>query len=156
MDQKKVLDKLQEVIDGLVELRSMIVLADQDFDLEAIYRLYPRKQGKSNGMKKLKRIIQTELDYANMQKAIKRFCQHHAQIGTEPKYIPYFDTFLSTWEDWLEADTGQVKIVTHQEETTAQYLERKRREELEWEEEQSESDPEVIRQIIDRSLGKMI
>lgn len=78
------------------------------FDLESLYRKYPRKQGKSAGLKKLKAAIKSQDDYNQVSTAIDKFIAHHRQAKTEPEYIPFFSTFMSQWTDWTDPETGAV------------------------------------------------
>lgn len=94
------------------------------FDFEAIYKLYPRKQGKLNGIKKLRKEIRSGDQYADLCRAVGNFVAHHRRAGTEPTFLPYFSTFVSTWREWLLPETGTVKIPGEERETTEQYLER--------------------------------
>lgn len=70
------------------------------------YGLYPRKLGKSDGIKKLQKDLKTEADCKLFFMALNRFIEHHKKVETEPCYIPYFSTFVSTWRDWLDPLTG--------------------------------------------------
>lgn len=77
------------------------------FDLEPLYKKYPRKQGKKAGMRIASRAVRTELDFERLSTAIDRFIEHHRQAKTAPEYVPYFSTFMSQWEDWLDPDAGK-------------------------------------------------
>lgn len=77
-----------------------------DFDFEAIYKKYPRKMGKTAGMKTCRREITNPEEYAKLKLSVERCAKHHADQGTEKQYIPYFSTFMSGWEDSLDADYG--------------------------------------------------
>ena len=74
------------------------------FDLESLYQKFPRKMGKAEGLKKLRKEIQSQDDFDAVAQAIDRFKAHHSQ--TDPKFIPYFSTFTTTWKDWLDPNTG--------------------------------------------------
>lgn len=76
--------------------------------IESVYKKYPRKLGKTEGIKKLMREIATPEDLESLSKAIDRFISHHKSAGTEPKYLPFFSTFVTSWKDWLDEDTGSV------------------------------------------------
>lgn len=78
-----------------------------DFDLLAAYENYPRKQGKSAGIKTLAREIKTEFDYFDLLNAIERYNAHLKAARTEPKYFKMFSTFANEWRDWLEQDAGK-------------------------------------------------
>lgn len=104
------------------------------FDFDAVYASYPRKVGKSLGIKKCKSQIKTKMDYEALFLAIKRFKEYHRTRGTLPEYIPHFSTFMTSWSDWLEEGHGGIDLSgMRKTETTAEYLarERKRAEEEE-------------------------
>jgi hypothetical protein len=69
-------------------------------DLLAAYALYPRKEGKSKAMKKLKRDITTPAQYERFVAAIRNYARHVA--GREPDKIKQFDSFVSVWEDYAD------------------------------------------------------
>lgn len=115
---------VQRMIDEPHEQPAALSPSPADLDFESIYRLYPRKSGKTEGLKKCRKMIRTQQDYDNLKLALKKFSKHHNGIGTNPAYLPYFSTFMSSWTDWLDADVGQVKMTTGQSETTAEYVER--------------------------------
>lgn len=79
------------------------------FDLESVYERYPRKQGKKAGIERLTRSIQTEEELEALNAAVDRFIAHHKAEKTEPQFIPYFSTFVSSWTDWCEANAGEVQ-----------------------------------------------
>jgi hypothetical protein len=76
------------------------------FDFERLYRKYPRKMGKTPGMKKCKKEIKTEKDYQDLEKAIERFLAYHVSAETDAQFVPYFSTFMSAWRDWLDEEAG--------------------------------------------------
>lgn len=70
----------------------------QEFDLEALYSLYPLKKGKAKGMAKLEKIIQSEADYAQMEGAIRAY----ASSVKGSAFIQHFSTFVNgTWKDYV-------------------------------------------------------
>jgi hypothetical protein len=71
-------------------------------DLEAVYRAYPRKVDKSNGLDALRKSVKTPEDYAFCLVAVRNFAAYHARERTEDKYIPYFGKWARRWKDWLE------------------------------------------------------
>lgn len=81
-----------------------ILLAPAHFDLEALYQKFPKKMGKAEGLKKLKKEVKSQDDFDAVLRAIDKFKAHHKQ--TDPQFIPYFSTFVSTWRDWLDPRTG--------------------------------------------------
>jgi hypothetical protein len=79
-----------------------------DFDFEGLYLKYPRKEGKSEGLRKLAREIQTRDDFEALGQAIVRYRDHVVKAGTEPKFIKHFSTFVNHWRDWLDPEVGKV------------------------------------------------
>lgn len=105
------------------------VIEKPSFDFDAVYASYPRKVGKSLGIKKCKSQIKTKIDYEALLLSITRFKEYHRTRGTLPEYIPHFSTFMTSWGDWLEEGHGGIDLSgMRKTETTAQYLERARRE----------------------------
>lgn len=78
------------------------------FDFDALYKKYPRKEGKQKGLLTCKAQIKTQEDYENLSKAIDRYCAHLKKSASEPRFIKHFSTFMASWRDWLESDTGTV------------------------------------------------
>jgi hypothetical protein len=76
------------------------------FDFEVLYQKYPRKIGKSEGIKRCKAQIKTETDYQDLSLAIDRYSSYLRQQGTEAKHIKHFSSFMSVWRDWLDPETG--------------------------------------------------
>lgn len=63
--------------------------------LEEIYSLYPRKKGKSAGLKKLKTLIKTPEDADQIKAAIGRFSRVMEAEKRPADKIPYFSTFIN-------------------------------------------------------------
>lgn len=83
------------------------------FDLESVYLKYPRKLGKSAGLKKLAKEIQSQDDLDGLNRAMDRFTAHHRAKGTEEKFIPHFSTWVSSWKDWLDPNAGKTVLPIH-------------------------------------------
>lgn len=77
--------------------------------LDRVYRRYPKKVGKAEGMKRALRLIRTPDDLVALERALDRFLAYHARVQTEPQYLPYFSSFMSSWTDWLDEDAGVVE-----------------------------------------------
>lgn len=75
-------------------------------DLEEVYQGYPRKQGKSEGLRRLKAQIKTKDDLASLGVAIQNYRDHLAKSGTEAKYVKQFSSFVTDWKDWLDPNNG--------------------------------------------------
>lgn len=73
------------------------------FDLEALYKNYPRKLGKTPGMKRLKRDVKSQKDYESLERAIYHYTE--SVKGKDLQFVLYFSTFTSQWKDWIEPPT---------------------------------------------------
>lgn len=74
--------------------------------LEAAYQCYPRKNGKTRGLKKLKEEIKSSRDAKSFQDAVTKYRQNCKQEKTPAAYVKHFSTFVSEWRDWLDSETG--------------------------------------------------
>lgn len=79
------------------------------FDFNALYNKYPRKEGKSRGLALCRLQIKTQKDYDELSLAIDRYNAHLRKMNTEPAYYKYFSTFMSSWRDWLDPETGKIE-----------------------------------------------
>jgi len=73
------------------------------FDFDKLYKLYPRKKGKSRAFQIMKRDITSEVKYELLNRAIKNYADHCK--GSEIQYVKYFSSFMSEWKDWIEVDS---------------------------------------------------
>jgi len=70
------------------------------FDFDAVYSLYPRKEGKTRGMKLCREQISKEADYQSLRKAVANYAA--GMRGVEVKFIKHFATFMGCWRDYLD------------------------------------------------------
>lgn len=77
-----------------------------EFDFESLYKKYPRKLGRAKGITACRSQIHSPEDFSALSLAIDRYTNHLKANGTEPRFIKHFSSFMSTWRDWLEVDTG--------------------------------------------------
>jgi hypothetical protein len=80
-----------------------------DFDLEELYRIFPRHIGKTKGLLRAKRAIKTQKDYDNLKLAIENYSNHVS--GFEKQFIKHFSSFMSDWEDWIDFEEEQSHAV---------------------------------------------
>lgn len=91
---------------------------DKDtFDFEFLYKIYPLKKGKSEGITRLKKFITSQEDFDSFKIAVKNYTRDIQARGTEAKYIKHFSSFVGNekiqpWKDWLDADAGTAIAVT--------------------------------------------
>lgn len=78
--------------------------------LDEAYALYPRKMGRSPGMRALRGRVRTEEDLANLKLAIMNYIVYLKKSATEAQYIMYFDTFARQFADWSDPNHGAVTI----------------------------------------------
>lgn len=94
------------------EVRSKNTVHLDERELERIYSEYPRKEGKSGGMKIVKREIKSPEDSEQLIKAIKNYRTNCEREKKEKKYIKLFSTFMGEWRDWLDEDNGTASFFT--------------------------------------------
>ncbi len=76
--------------------------AAQDvFDFEAVYALYPRKEGRKKGLARCRSSVKTRSKYDALLVAVKNY----AATVTDVTYAKHFDSFMSVWEDYIDAGT---------------------------------------------------
>ena len=84
------------------------------FDLEEVYREYPKRDGgmeKGKGMARLKRIVKTAEQFEEALKAVrgyKKYCVKKSYIKTE--MVKMFSTFWDDkgdWKEWASAPASQ-------------------------------------------------
>lgn len=74
------------------------------FDIDAIYSVYPKKQGKAKGFEKLKKIIKDQEHYNLILEGSKNYSKYCGANDTEQRYIKQFSTWVNQecWNDELE------------------------------------------------------
>lgn len=75
------------------------------FDLPKIYSLYPRKRGKQEGLKVLKREIKTQADFDACLKAVQNYAADVAD--TEERFVSYFGKWARRWRDWVDVEPAK-------------------------------------------------
>ncbi len=91
-------------------------------DFEDIYSVYPKKEGKSDGLKICKREIKTLLDLDLLRSAVARYRKHCEDSKIEKKFIKHFSTFMNQWRDWLDPDVGTSDLKTSADSAWDEYL----------------------------------
>jgi hypothetical protein len=74
----------------------------------AIYAEYPKKQGKSAGIRKLLTIPQDKHD--RVVAALHRYRRDIKKKNTEAQFIRQFSTWARNWEDYDDPDAGKVRF----------------------------------------------
>lgn len=91
-------------------------------DYERVYEKFPRKLGKQQGIAKAKRDCKTSQELEALSQAVDRFVAYHREKGTEAQYIPYFSTFMSSWRDWVDPETGKADALALKSRSIADIL----------------------------------
>lgn len=76
------------------------------------YEIYPRKLGKTPGIKRLTKDIKNDKDCEDLILASENHAR--AMKGRETGFVPYFSTWVSEWRDWINPDSSprkQIKFV---------------------------------------------
>ncbi len=74
--------------------------------IEFIYSRYPRKEGKSVGIKRLKTQIKNEKDLEDFGRAVDNYVDFCKRERRPKEFIKQFSTFITEWRDWLSDETG--------------------------------------------------
>lgn len=104
-DKDKEQDKDKEKEERRVSIASK---REVDLALESIYRSYPRREGKINGMKIAKREINSLEDADLLYEAVNNY--REKKKGNDTKFLLLFSTFMNQWRDWLDPETGTVDM----------------------------------------------
>lgn len=77
------------------------------FDFESIYAIYPRKEGKANGMLRLQRRIRSQDDFDRFAKAARKYASECKLSGKDLKYTMQWSTFVGgdgneRWLDYVD------------------------------------------------------
>lgn len=83
-----------------LELRELEQAEVFDADLEAVYGLYPRKEGRKRGMALLRRAATSRARLGEVAQAVRNYAASVA--GKERDFIKHFDTFMGCWEDYVD------------------------------------------------------
>lgn len=86
------------VPDGTLPL--LVVESSPAFDLLAIYRDYPKHEGKTKGLAKLQKQIRTPGDYEALKRALEAY---RTSKTVADGFVKNFDTWAGCWRDYLEA-----------------------------------------------------
>ena len=74
-------------------------------DFEPIYKLYPRRLGKSTGISRLCKTIRTQSAFDNFRSAVINYAEYCKIHQLEEKYIMHFSTFANKrWLDFVDRE----------------------------------------------------
>jgi hypothetical protein len=95
-------------IEAAMEIAKDIEARNLAFNFEQIYDLYPRKVGKSTGIKWLKTNIKSRSRYEKLNEAVRNFASYTEAIDTETPFIPHFSTWVKRFEDWTDENAPEL------------------------------------------------
>ena len=74
------------------------------FDFVSVYDLYPRKEGKLEGLILCKSKIVSDKDYRDLLLAVRNYRDYCTREQIEKKFIKQFSTFMAKecWKEWIE------------------------------------------------------
>lgn len=72
----------------------------EGFDFDAVYALYPRKDGRKKGIAKLERAVTKPGDFEALMRAVKNYAA--SREGQDSKFTKHFSTWAGEWEDWVD------------------------------------------------------
>jgi len=84
-------------------------------DFETLYKKYPRKKGKTDGMEVLANTIKSDQDYQLLSTAIDNYNLYLKNNQDGVEFTKYFSTFVGTkskqqWREWLDPEVyGEIK-----------------------------------------------
>lgn len=97
--------------DSSIFLINKLNKTKQSFEREILeaYKNYPLKKGKTIGVKKLVRQIQSPEQLSELQIAIRNYAAECK--GKEPQYIKHFSTFANCWQDYVTVEKKKSDFV---------------------------------------------
>lgn len=84
--------------------------------LEAVYRPFPRKEGKKAGMAQLERILKAaddpEAELARVERAVRNYAAQMQRENRDPTKIKHFSSFMSNWTDYEAVQAPPLRVVS--------------------------------------------
>jgi hypothetical protein len=71
------------------------------FSFETIWKLYPKKLGKTDALRHFKKTVVTEKDFEDIQSAVKNYQAYIRVEKVEEKFVKHGSTWFNTWRDWI-------------------------------------------------------
>lgn len=111
MEQEKCITLSLERGSGGKPLKSQTgkLKAELSAHARSVYERYPRKEGKKAGLTKLEADLRAGALPDDIHRSLDNFIAHHKSIATEPKFLPYFSTWVGFWRDCLDPDYGKTE-----------------------------------------------
>lgn len=85
------------------------------FDFASVYAAYPRKEGRTKGIARLRSQVRTPEAFEQLKQAVTHFTEKHAAEGTEKQFIPHFSTWCSGgWRDFIDGPHVDAEVLAKQ------------------------------------------
>jgi hypothetical protein len=72
------------------------------FPFEQIYSKYPKKIGRPDAERHFKDSVKSEVDFANIQKALQNYLNYIENEKVQLKYIKHASAWFNQWRNWVE------------------------------------------------------
>lgn len=95
------MERAERLLAFLEDGRELMLPEKVKFDFESIYKEYPRKEGKTAGIRWLQSHVKTQKAYEDLTLAVDRYRRHCAAARTESQFIPHFSTWVKRYPDWV-------------------------------------------------------
>lgn len=99
-----VIDQKDVLLTGIDTMEKALfhlkLLAKEEFDFELLYAAYPRKRGKTPGLKWLKVHCKSKTKFDLLMKCIENYSTQLRVEGTADEFVLHFGTFLKRHEDF--------------------------------------------------------
>lgn len=69
---------------------------------EQVYSLYPRKEGRSRGLRVFRREVRSQESLNALCQAIENYNLNIKRQKIEKQFIKHFSTFMNEWKDWID------------------------------------------------------
>lgn len=84
-----------------------------DLSFAAVYAAYPRKRGKTPGLKLCARLIKTPDQLDDLRRAVENYARRCRIEGIPPDKRMHFSTFMGQWTDFLEPEAPESGAQDH-------------------------------------------
>lgn len=71
------------------------------FDFASVYDAYPRKEGRTKGIARLRSQVRTPEAFDELRAAVKNFVAKCIAEETELQFVPHFSTWVGKWRDYI-------------------------------------------------------
>lgn len=93
----------EETHTAAAPLELVPVSAEQSFDFVSVYNAYPRKEGRTKGIARLRSQVRTPEAFEQLKRAIGHYAEKVRAEGTDAQFVPHFSTWANgSWRDYVD------------------------------------------------------